>query len=287
MPRTATVSGTFYSSEKASLRAHIEDCFLGPLGPGRLPEVRPERIGKVLGLVSPHAGFMYSGSAAAFAYTALAEDGIPDIAVMIGPNHSGLGETVAISAENEWLTPLGALEVDRETADAILRKSTFAKSDDMAHLREHSLEVQLPFLQYVAGNNIKIVPITIAHLSARDAQTLSTDLGSAISDAISGKNAVIIASTDFTHYEPRQSAAEKDSLVMDHILHMDPAGMISTVYQQSITMCGVVGTAVMLQACKNLGASGARKLTYYTSGDVIGDPSQVVGYGALSVEREN
>lgn len=285
MSRKPAVAGQFYDGTETGLLSLIEQCFVGDLGPGSLPQTRQQRLGRVLGLVCPHAGYIYSGSAAAWAYSALAADGIPDTAVLLGPNHYGLGSAAAITPDDSWSTPLGTLNVDVEAAESILNNSTYAKFDSSAHAREHSIEVQLPFLQYIGGRNTKIVPISIAHLNMADALLLAEDLGSAIAESLSGKSAVIIASTDMTHYESKSSAAAKDSLAIEKIAELDAPGLIELVYSRGITMCGVIGTAVMLTACIRLGAKTARKLTYYSSGDVTGDTDQVVGYGAVSVEK--
>jgi len=292
MARPPAVAGQFYESTKSGLVQEIERCFLGELGPGKLPgralrqaQDASGRVGHVLGLVCPHAGYYYSGSAAAHAYKALAADGIPDIAVLLGPNHYGLGSAVAVSPDDAWATPLGSLGADAEVAETILKLSKFAEADELPHTKEHSIEVQLPFLQYIGGDSIRIVPISIAHLDRDDALALVEDLGHAIAEAISGKSAVVIASTDFTHYESQSVAQARDALAIGQILAMDPQGLIEVVYSKDITMCGAIGAAVMLEACKKLAAITARKLTYYTSGDVSGDTSQVVGYGSLSIER--
>lgn len=285
MIREAVVAGTFYDADAGALTRSIEQCFTGRFGPGRLPSTHDSRPSRILGLVSPHAGYVYSGGAAAWAYHTLAEDGAPDTAVILGPNHHGLGEHISISMASGWTTPLGEVRVDLETAEGILRASEFARGDELAHAREHSIEVQLPFLQYIGRGKTSIVPIAIAHLSPRDALLAARDLGSAIATALRGKSAVVIASTDFTHYEPRSTAEAQDSLALERIIHLDPEGLLQVVEERQISMCGAVGTAAMITACKALGASTARKLAYYTSGDVIGDPTQVVGYGAASVER--
>lgn len=285
MARPPAVAGQFYEGSKAGLTHEIEQCFLSELGPGKLPEIASERVGSILGLVCPHAGYYYSGSAAAHSYAALAADGIPDIAVLLGPNHYGRGSAVALSPDDEWATPLGTLRADPEVAEVILGSSKYAEADELPHAKEHSIEVQLPFLQCVGGNSTRIVPISIAHLREPDALGLIEDLGSAIAEAVSGKSAVVIASTDFTHYETRAVAQARDALAMERILALDPKGLIEVVYSEDITMCGVIGVAVMLEACKRLGAVSARKLAYYTSGDVSGDTSQVVGYGSVSVEK--
>jgi AmmeMemoRadiSam system protein B len=292
--RRPAVAGMFYEGEREALIESIERCFLSRLGPGRIDLIGKriiedrtdeEKRRRVVGLVCPHAGYVYSGMAAAWAYDALALDGAPDVAVILGPNHHGIGENVAVSAASEWITPLGSVAVDREAADAIVSASHFARRDDAAHFREHSIEVQIPFLQYVAGERIAVVPVAIAHLSADDAITLASDLGPAIASALDGRNAVVIASTDFTHYESQSSAEVKDTAAIERILALDARGLIEVVEKRRITMCGAVGTAVMIEACKALGATFARQLAYYTSGEVSGDRAQVVGYAAISVER--
>ena len=255
MTRAAVVANAFYAGDRQSLIKDLEGCFRGRLGPGKLPEPRKERAGKVVGLVCPHAGYVYSGAAAAHSYAALAEDGIPEVAVILGPNHSGIGEPVAVAAEDEWMTPLGAVRVDLAIANTILRSSSTARSDNRAHSREHSLEVQLPFLKHIGGDSISIVPITVALLSQEDSRAVAEDLGAAIASALEG------------------------------IANLDPEGLLDVVHSHSITMCGAVGAAAMLHACLRLGATSARQLTYYTSGDVTGDRREVVGYGSVVIER--
>lgn len=286
MTRTPAVAGAFYDRDPAALKSAIEQCFTGRFGPGALPRVTEPRVGGILGLVCPHAGYVYSGGAAAQAYAALAQDGLPDTVVILGPNHWGLGEAVAIAAESGWETPFGVVRIDKDTAERIASESRFAEFDDRAHAREHSIEVQLPFLQFVGGDGVSIVPIAIAHLSARDAQMVCEDLGAAIAAAVAGKSACVIASTDFTHHETAASAHRKDAMAMERIIALDGPGLIRTVYDNSISMCGVTGTGAVLQACRALGATGAHRLAYYTSGDVEPGMAEVVGYGALSITRQ-
>ena len=285
MARPPAVAGQFYEDSRTGLIREIEQCFLGRLGPGKVSPRSEDGAGNLLGLVCPHAGYYYSGSAAAFSYNILASEGIPGSIVLLGPNHYGLGSPVAISPDDVWATPLGEMQVDVETAEAILRSCKFTEVDDLPHAREHSIEVQLPFIQYVGCGSARIVPISIAHLGKADSLSLVEDLGKAIADAVSGNPAVIIASTDFTHYEPKSVAEARDAVAIERILAMDPEGLVEVVSDKDITMCGVVGVAVMMQACKNLGASRAEKLTYYTSGDVSGDTAQVVGYGAIAIRK--
>ncbi len=286
MIRRPAVAGMFYEANAQALRQSITDCFLSSFGPRKLPHPVEQGERRVMGLVCPHAGYMYSGPAAAHSYGVLAEDGIPEVAVILGPNHHGLGETVAVSAAEKWETPLGLIEVDTLTARAITEYSAYAQKDELAHIREHSIEVQIPFLQYiatVANRSIRIVPIAIGHMGYSSARTLVADLGPAIAEAVAEKDAVIIASTDLTHYESKASAQFKDNLVLEQILSLDSEGLLRIVEENSVSMCGATGTAVMLATCKVLGATSARRLAYYTSGDVTGDTRQVVGYASVAV----
>ncbi len=285
MARQPVVAGQFYPGTRDELIREIERCFLGELGPGALPAAALERKGAILGLVAPHAGYYYSGSAAAHAYAALAADGVPGVAVTLGPNHHGRGAAVAISPDDAWATPLGSLSVDAAVAEDVLRLSRYAQADDLPHAKEHSIEVQLPFLQYIGGASTRILPVSIAHLGSADALELVEDMGQAIAQALAGKSAVVIASTDLSHYESQAGARAQDALFLDKLLAMDPEGLIDVVYSRGISSCGAVGVAVMLKACIELGASSPRRLTYYTSGDVTGDVTQVVGYVAASVEK--
>lgn len=282
--REAGVAGQFYPADRRGLAENIERCFLGEFGPKAMPDARVRELGLVVGLVAPHAGYVYSGGAAAFAYKALAEDGMPEVAVIIGPNHYGIGAKTALSGDDVWSTPLGNVACNGGLGLEIMDKSKYLQLDSAAHHREHSIEVQLPFLQYLRAD-ISIVPICIAHVGKSEAISISHDLGAAIAESIAGRSAVVIASTDFSHYISKESAAEKDGAVIEYIVRRDPNGLIDEVYDRDITMCGAVGVAVMLEACNRLGAHSAQKLTYYSSGDVTGDRREVVGYGAAVVMR--
>lgn len=283
--RDPAVAGMFYESGADELRAEIERCFLSPLGPGRLPEARSDGPRRVTGLVSPHAGLIYSGPTAAHGYLRLAEDGLPDLAVLLGVNHRGYGAPVAVGTAPTWRGPLGDAIVDTEVARQIASLSRYAEEDDTAHRMEHSIEVQVPFLQYAGGGHIRIVPVLIGvSVHDRDAQAVAEDVGAAVAEAVAGRRAVVIASTDFSHYESRQSAAHKDSEAIRHILALDESGLLDTVRRLDISMCGVLPTAATLVACKKLGAKSARELAYSTSGDITGDNAQVVGYAAIEID---
>lgn len=284
--RQPAVAGMFYGGGADDLRAEIERSFLSPLGPGELPAAATQGPRQIVGLVSPHAGLMYSGPTAAHAYSRLAEDGIPEIAVLLGVNHRGYGAMVAVDTEQIWRTPLGDAEVDTDTARRVVSLSRYAEEDELAHRIEHSLEMQVPFLQYIGQGRIRIVPILIGvPVHDQSALLVARDIGLALSKALEGRDAVIIASTDFSHYESRQSAERKDSQAVGRILEMDEKGLLDTVRDVNISMCGVVPTAAVVAACKLLGAKSARQLAYSTSGDITGDYTQVVGYAAIELDK--
>lgn len=284
MMRSPAVAGMFYESNPEKLHEEIKNCFLNPPGPGYLPETPIMPARNLIGLVCPHAGFIYSGYAAAHAFAALAHNGIPDTIIILSPNHTGAGAAIAVDKESRWSTPLGEIEIDIEIADEIINNCKYAREDSLAHIREHAVEVQIPFLQFI-GACCKIVPVTVSGFGEQDALTLTADLGQAIADAIKRRGGAIIASTDLSHYERQSRANTLDSLAIDQILKLDPKGLIHAVYQHQITMCGAIATAAMLEAARGLGAQKAEKLAYYTSGDITGDTSQVVGYAAIAISK--
>jgi AmmeMemoRadiSam system protein B len=221
---------------------------------------------------------MYSGPIAAHGYNRLAQDGKPDTVVILGPNHTGHGSALATMREGVWRTPLGDVEVDTATADLITHASSIIDVDDSAHTFEHSVEVQLPFLQYLYGSSFKFVPICFL---MQDLES-NREVGSALAKALAGKNAVIIASTDMTHYEPQRSAEKKDKAAIEAVLKLDEAQLYSTVEGLSITMCGPGPTMALITAAKALSAKKAELLCHKTSGDITGDYSAVVGYASIA-----
>lgn len=275
--RRPTQAGAFYEGTSDALKQQIEKCFTDKLGPGKLPEVAKTYLTKVVGLICPHAGYMYSGPVAAHAYGALAVDGKPDVVVILGPNHTGVGSGLAIMNEGVWRTPLGDVEVDRETANEIVRESSIIDIDDSAHRDEHSIEVQLPFLQYLYNSTFKIVPICFLMQDISSAR----EVGQAVAKVLLDKKAVIIASSDMTHYEPQESAERKDKKALEAIEAMDEVRFQSTIETYNITACGHGPIAALITAAKILGGTEARLLCYKTSGDVTGDRSSVVGYAAV------
>jgi hypothetical protein len=287
--RRPTVAGTFYHDSAAALRQQIEACFTHPLGPGRTPQVPAERSGRLLGLVSPHAGFIYSGPAAAWGYAALADDGRPPLVVLLGPSHTGLGASLAISAASAWATPLGEIPVAGDAARALVAADGAFALDDLAHQMEHSLEVQAPFLQFLFGDAAPILPIVIragSASAARSAQALGLDNRAAsLAALLRDTGGVIIASTDLSHFETQAVANLKDRVVLDAMTALDPEGMLRAVDAQDISMCGSLPVAALLLVARHLDAPAPNLLHYHTSGDIAGGRDQVVGYASLTFAR--
>jgi len=274
-------AGAFYAGTHESLKKQVEQCFLHELGPRKIPEVAETGPRQVVGLICPHAGYMFSGPIAAHAYYELAIDGKPDVVVLLGPNHTGYGSALAVMNEGIWRTPLGDVEVDSAVANQIVQVSGIVDVDDSAHSMEHSIEVQLPFLQYLYDSKFKIVPICFLMQDLSSAR----EVGKAVGKVLAGKNAVVIASSDMTHYEPQERAERKDRMALEAVEVMDEAKFYSTVETQNITACGYGPIAALITASKALGAKEAKLLCYKTSGDIVGDYSSVVGYAAVRFKK--
>jgi AmmeMemoRadiSam system protein B len=278
--RRPYVAGSFYPREPQRLRQDIEDCFKHALGPGRLP-TEGNKPRTITAIVCPHAGYIYSGPVAAHSYLALSEEKKPDTAIILCPNHTGIGSALSLMGKGVWETPLGRVNIDEEMSRAIFDASGMVDMDETAHAYEHSIEVQLPFLQYLYDSAIRIVPICMG-LQDLD---ISRNLGEAIAEATKSKNTVVIASTDMTHQESQQSATRKDRLVLDAIEAMDEEKVQKTVEIHRITMCGYGPVSTALVASKRLGANRAEILSYHTSGDITGDHGAVVGYASAKITR--
>src|SRR4030067_2480949 len=196
--RRPTQAGSFYAGDAEALRAQIESCFLHKFGPGKLPRAEAKGARRIVGLVCPHAGYMYSGAVAANAYYELALDGKPDTVVVLGPNHTGYGSALALMDAGVWRTPLGDVEVHTLVAQEIARETRLVDVDESAHRFEHSVEVQLPFLQYIYGSGFKLVPICFQLQGLASAE----EVGNALVEVLAERNAVIIASSDVTYSAP-------------------------------------------------------------------------------------
>lgn len=274
-------AGGFYAGTARALKTQIENCFLHEFGPGKIPEIVKEGRRQTIGFVCPHAGYMFSGAVAAHAYYELALDGKPNVVFLFGPNHGGYGSGLAVMNNGFWRTPLGDVEIDSESANQVVRESSIIDIDDSAHRIEHSIEVQLPFLQYLYGSEFKIVPICFLMQDLSSAR----EVGEAVAKVLAGKNGVIIASSDMTHYEPQESAERKDKMVLEAVEAMDEAKLYSVIEAHRISACGYGPIAALMTAAKILGAKEAKLLCYKTSGDVIGDYSSVVGYAAVCFKK--
>jgi len=274
--RKPAVSGTFYAGTPRKLEDEIEWCYKHELGPGAVPQVNSEGPRKIIALIVPHAGYIYSGPVASHAYKELADDGIFHTAVILGPNHTGYGAAVSLWTGNSWETPLGKVRIDKELAQNLA--GGIIEADETAHIYEHSIEVQLPWLQHLY-KDIKIVPITML---AQDIETARA-VGKAISQV--GNNIIIIASSDFTHYEPHSLAVDKDMSMIEAIVNLDEEQLYKQRGMLNSTMCGYGPVASVIVAAKEMKAKRAILLKYATSGDTSGDFSRVVGYGSIVITR--
>lgn len=273
-------AGSFYAGLEGTLRQQIEGCFRHSLGPGEIPKIKEREDRKILSLISPHAGYIYSGPIAAKGYYNIAIDGKPDSIIIVGPNHTGYGSAVSIMAEGVWRTPLGDIKIDSELAKDIQSYSEFIDLDEKGHLYEHSIEVQLPFLQYIYGS-FQFVPICMMMQDLK----ISRDIGKSIAKAMSKKDILLISSTDFSHNEPQNVAEAKDRIALKAILQLDEATLQSVVEDHGISMCGYGPVSVSIVASKELGATKVTLYQYKTSGDITGDKAQVVGYASLGISK--
>lgn len=270
MRRRPAVAGHFYRGTAEALKQQVRG-FLEPI---------EDKIA-ALGILSPHAGLVYSGAVAGAVYSRL---DLPETFVLIGPNHTGLGAPVSIMTEGSWETPLGQIDIDTALARSILSKSPRIHEDTLAHLREHSLEVQLPFIQALKSQ-FTIVPIQMLDTRLETCLELGRAVASAIAERRTehSSKALIVASSDMSHYEQAAVAKEKDFLAIDRILSLDPEGLYRAVRENGITMCGYGPAVAMLSACRLLGAARADLIKYASSGDVSGDYDQVVGYAGVII----
>jgi hypothetical protein len=270
--REPAVAGQFYPLEKKQLQEEIERCFSvsGKPGPCR-------HTNRVFAIVSPHAGYVYSGGVAAYSFKALAEDRKFETAVIIGPNHTGLGAGVSVFTEGEWETPLGNTKVDGKLAKEIAERFS---DNNSAHNYEHSAEVQVPFIQHLS-KEAKIVPICVLD---QELETM-VKLGKTLAELLDSKKHVVIASTDFSHYVPYDEAYANDLRAIAAIKKLDEKALYETVAKHGISMCGPGGVAAAIVYAKEKGAKEGELLKYATSGDITGDRGQVVGYGALALRR--
>jgi AmmeMemoRadiSam system protein B len=290
--RKPTVSGMFYNAGETSLRNQIHDCFLSEYGPGFISEYDSKRS-SLKAVIVPHAGYQFSGGVASYAYNEISASGFGDVFIILGPNHGGFGSGVAMSSEGVWLTPLGETPVDNTLIDKL--KGGIIDPDDITmNNQENSIEVQLPFLQFLSKNKrFSIVPIAML---MQDKDTVR-EVGNLIADVIKHdkRNVVIIASTDFSHegaaygripfgnQNVNDFVYSQDKLVIDKIMDFNPDGLIDIAYENNISMCGIGPVATVLNATKNLGAKSVELLKYRTSYDIHPDTMACVGYASFVI----
>jgi AmmeMemoRadiSam system protein B len=267
LTRKPVVAGQFYPASASELKRMIK---------GMVAEKAKRE--EAIGVISPHAGYIYSGPVAGAVISRIR---FKDTFIIMGPSHTGMGRPFSIMTEGSWQTPLGEVEIDSGMAKKILAHSRYLEEDIAAHLHEHSIEVQLPFLQYFSSD-FKLVPIVLAYAGA----AIYKEIGKAIAKAVkeSGNKAVIIVSGDMTHYEAQASAQRKDTQAIEAVLALDEDELTRRVEGLDISMCGYAPAVSLIVAAKELGAKGAELVKYQTSGDTTGDYSSVVGYAGIIIK---
>ncbi len=267
MRRKPAVSGYFYPGREEDLRKMIERMVD--------PETKKE---KAICVVSPHAGFEYSGPVAGAVFSSVE---LPDTFIILGPSHRAIQSRIAIMKEGVWETPLGHAQVESRLAELIINQSPLITEDERAHLNEHSLEVQLPFIQYFK-KDVSIVPVCISYYVSFEELE---ELGKAISSGIKEfkEEVMVVASTDMSHYVEHNEAKKKDFLAIEKILQLDAKGLYDIVQLEDISMCGFQPTTSALVASKELGAKKATLIKYQTSGDTTGNYHEVVGYAGIRI----
>jgi len=264
--RPPAVAGRFYPGERLALESSLKE-FISYKG---------EKT-KALGAIAPHAGYMYSGAVAGAVYASmeLSED-----IILLGPNHTGIGPEFSIFEEGEWEVPNGIFRINSELARRMLKEIPYMEKDASAHIYEHSLEVQLPFIAHEKPE-AAIVPVIIGRVGLSELKEAGVGLARALKSY--KKEVLIITSSDMSHYEPDEVARKKDGLAIEKILALDPEGLYNVVRKERISMCGAMPAVMMLYALNSLGAKEARLVKYATSAEVSGDFSQVVGYAGIVI----
>ena len=273
--RRPAVAGAFYPADPRELKELIRASYLHRLGPGSEPPPQYLSSG-VVPCLSPHAGLVYSGPVAAHTYLHVSSLRKPELVVIVGPNHYGVGSGVATFKEGRWETPLGQVSLDEGAARKIVESTGIVDYDPSAHKMEHSLEVQLPFLQLIYGE-FSLLPISLAFQDIETARTL----GEGIANLLEGRDAVLIASSDLTHYEAAEQARSKDSELLKKVEALDLEGFYGTLERLNVTACGYGAIASVIQACKILGFEKGELLKYANSGETTRDMNEVVGYASL------
>jgi len=267
MKRKPAVAGQFYPGSKAEIISMVESY---------VEEISAKQ--KAIGVMSPHAGWVFSGRGAGIVFSRVE---IPSTVVVLCPNHRGRGADMAVMAEGAWELPSGDVEIESGLAKMLLDKCSSLADDHRAHASEHSLEVQLPFIQYFRPD-FKLVPISLGRVTYEDCR----DLGLALAEAAAEYDGdiLVVASTDMTHFESSEAAEKKDNLALDRVRSLDPEGLYNTVVKNRISMCGFLPVTAMLVYALQRGAREAEVVDYRNSGDTTGDYGEVVAYASVIVK---
>jgi AmmeMemoRadiSam system protein B len=276
MDREPAVAGRFYVAEPAALAREVD----GFLSAGGRPAAAEAQAAPAIGLVVPHAGYVYSGAIAGAVYARVQ---VPERVLIVGPNHTGLGVPASLWPGGSWHTPLGDVPVDPGLTSALLHGAGSApepaiERDTSAHRLEHALEVQVPFLQR-AHPGVSIAALCLSHLSLAACERVART----VAEASRAAGALVVASSDMSHYLPADEARALDGHAIERILALDPEGLYEVVHRERISMCGIVPATVMLLAARARGATSAELVRYGNSGDVSGDDRRVVGYAGIVV----
>ena len=272
--RPPAVAGTFYNLDPEMLKKQINSCFKHKLGPKTMKKE------KILSAIVPHAGYVYSGPVAAWVYSRIEKANY----VIIGPNHTGVGEKFALMKNGLWKTPLGEVAISEQMAEKIKKECKILEYDVLAHQYEHSIEVQLPFLQFRFGSDFKFVPISILNEFADETLLESCKLiGKGIANAIKSEKDkwIVLASSDFSHYVPHQTAKRIDKDLIKSIIRLNSKEFFEKINEKDASVCGFGPIAIAIEVAKNLGAKRGRLLKYATSGDITEEYGAVVGYAAI------
>ncbi|MCG3108003.1 hypothetical protein L3N51_00279 [Metallosphaera sp. J1] len=275
MRRRPAVAGSFYEDDPTELKKRIEWAFHHPLGPGGIPAVGTGGSRQNPVFIVPHAGYMYSGPVAAHSYYHLAREGKPDVVIILGPNHTGYGSQVSIWPGGDWETPLGSSHVNAQLVKELVSVSEVVDIDEKAHLYEHSIEVQLPFLQYFFGE-ISILPVVILMQTPEIAEFVAEGIWRFMQKH-GDMDVVVLASSDLNHYDPHDVTLAKDELVIKKIQEMDHKGLYKVIEEYDVTVCGYAPIMASLILAKKMHKK-PYVLKHATSGDTSGDKSSVVGY---------
>lgn len=268
--RKPAVAGQFYPSSPGALKKQIASFIESAPITNKIDAIA---------CMLPHAGYMYSGQVAAKTISGV---NIKDKIIMLGPNHTGYGAQFSVMSEGTWQTPLGDIEIDNKLALAILNESQYLQDDILAHAYEHSLEVELPFLQYFKSD-FQIVPIALLSDELSALKAIGKEIAAGIKKSGLERQTLIIASSDMTHYEPQAQAQKKDEEAIAAISELDEDRLMERIRRFDISMCGYAPVAVMLCAAKVLGAKQGKLIKYQTSGDITGDYDAVVGYAGMVI----